>query len=63
MTLLSVPLSVNLRVPVRPSCGALSQVINAYDSLARLIHGEPVSLEGADDEEVDELDDEAGSRH
>ena len=37
-----------------------SQVINAYDSLARLIHGEPVSLAGADDEEVDDLDDEAG---
>ena len=37
-----------------------AQVINAYDSLARLIHGEPVSLEGADDEEMDELDEEAG---
>jgi hypothetical protein len=37
-----------------------SQVISAYDSLARLIHGEPVSLEGADDEEVDDRDDEAG---
>jgi len=37
-----------------------SQVINAYDSLARLIHGEPVSLEGTGDEEMDELDEEAG---
>jgi putative DNA methylase len=36
-----------------------AQVINAYASLARLIHGEPVSLEGADDEEADDLDDEA----
>ena len=36
-----------------------AQVINAYDSLARLMHGEPVSLEGADDEEMDELDEEA----
>jgi hypothetical protein len=35
-------------------------VINAYDALARLIHGEPVSLEGADDEEMVELDEEAG---
>ena len=35
------------------------QVINAYDALARLIHREPVSLEGADDEEVENLDDEA----
>jgi putative DNA methylase len=39
---------------------AAVQVINAYDALARLIHGEPVSLEGADDEEMDDLDDEAG---
>jgi adenine-specific DNA methylase len=37
-----------------------SQVISAYDSLARLIHGEPVSLEGADDEEVADLNDESG---
>jgi putative DNA methylase len=36
-----------------------AQVINAYDALARLIHGEPVSLEDMDDEEVDDLDDEA----
>ncbi len=28
-----------------------SQVIGAYEQLAGLIHGEPVSLEGADDEE------------
>jgi putative DNA methylase len=37
-----------------------AQVINAYDALARLIHGEPVSLEGADDEEGDGFDDETG---
>jgi putative DNA methylase len=37
-----------------------AQVINAYDALARLIHGEPVSLEGVDDEEVEDLDDEEG---
>jgi adenine-specific DNA methylase len=31
-----------------------SQVINAYTQLAGLIHGEPVSLEGGDDEEAGE---------
>ena len=36
-----------------------SQVIGAYEQLAGLIHGEPVSLEGADDEgEGDEAFDE-----
>jgi hypothetical protein len=38
-----------------------SQVINAYEQLAGLIHGEPVSLEGAGDEggEDEPLDDES----
>ena len=40
-----------------------SQVIGAYEQLARLIHGEPVSLEGADDEgEGDESLDAEGAR-
>ena len=39
-----------------------SQVIDAYEQLARLIHGEPVSLEGADDEgEGDEALDTEGA--
>ena len=40
-----------------------SQVIGVYEQLAGLIHGEPVSLEGADDEvEGDEALDEEGAR-
>jgi adenine-specific DNA methylase len=35
-----------------------SQVINAYTQLAGLIHGEPVSLEGGDDEEAGDEEDE-----
>jgi adenine-specific DNA methylase len=38
-----------------------SQVISAYEQLAGLIHGEPVSLEGADDEGDEALDTEGAS--
>src|SRR5205809_4786066 len=37
----------------------ISQVVGAYDQLAALIHGEPVSLEGGDDDDAGEADDEA----
>jgi putative DNA methylase len=39
--------------------GAL-QVLGAYEALARLIHGEPVSVDALDDEETDGSADEAG---